>query len=105
MYPLPELTTPPQHPVEYLNSVGDFLFRTVNLQDAGAILGQHKHEHDHVTLVTSGAGRLWVNGEHVGDYPAFSAVEVKAGNLHIWQALLPDTRVTCLFHEQSMKGI
>lgn len=96
-YPLPDATDAADQPTEFIDEVGGFLFRTVLLQKPGTIIPQHKHDTDHVTLVCAGAGRLWVNGEWRGDYEAFSAVEVKAGDTHLWQSLHRYTRFSCLF--------
>lgn len=91
-------------PVEFIDEVGGFLYRSILLKKAGTVIPQHKHDTDHNTLVCAGKGRLWVNGKCRGDYEAFSAVEVKAGDEHLWQALEANTRLTCQFDTSKLKG-
>lgn len=106
MHPFPASTGEPvDQPTEYVDEVGGFVFRSVTIARAGTGIPQHKHETDHVTLVCAGQGRLWVNKVWRGDFTAFSAVEVKAGDEHFWLALEPNTRFSCVFDAAKLEGV
>lgn len=82
--------------VEFVDVVGGLMFRSVNLKKDW-LVDQHVHEVDHVTVVGSGGVRFWKNGKWEQDIYAFSAIEVKAGDLHIFQALENNTKMSCVF--------
>ncbi|MGH8908865.1 MAG: hypothetical protein ACRD0K_20820 [Egibacteraceae bacterium] len=95
-----------EQPVEYIEpDVAGLYFRSILLADAGTIVPQHSHDHDHATLVCSGAARLWVDGVHVGDKMAGQAFFVKARSQHLFQALLPGTRLCCVHNIESAEAI
>lgn len=94
--PLPTKLVPlDEQPVEYVDDVGGLFFRAVCLKSAGDVIPQHSHAHDHVTLIASGAARVWVDGEYLGEFSAFRAIEIKASKHHIFQAREPNTRLVC----------
>lgn len=96
-HPLPEVVTKLRdQPVEYIADVGGLYFRAILLKNVGDTVPQHLHDHSHVTLISSGAARLWVDGVHKGDYPAFQAIEIEANREHVFQALEPMTRLACV---------
>ncbi|MGH7185166.1 MAG: cupin domain-containing protein, partial [Pseudomonadota bacterium] len=107
--PIPEpVATGPavEQPVEYIEpDVAGLYFRSILLADAGTIVPQHSHDHDHATLVCSGAARLWVDGVNVGDKTAGQAFFVKAGARHLFQALEPGTRLCCVHSIESAEAI
>lgn len=84
--------------VEFVDEVGGFAVHSVCLKNAGDAVPQHRHEVDHITLVSTGKVRLWVNGRHIKDIAAFGVLEVKAGDEHVLQALEPMTRLTCVIN-------
>lgn len=95
MYPLPEILTAFQAPVEFVDEVADFHFRSIIIQ-RGEYVEQHQHPYGHATYCGNGAARLWVDGLWVRDIFAGQAVEIEAHKKHAFQALLPDTRLTCV---------
>ena len=94
-HPLPEMMIT-EPPVEYIEEVCGLYFRSVFLRDAGMIVWQHVHDHDHATFVGSGAVRAWVGDACLGDFEAGRAVGIKAGAKHLFQALKPNTRLACV---------
>lgn len=91
--------------VERIEEVCGIYFRSVLLERNGTRIPQHVHDHDHATLVCSGAARVWVDGELIGDFDAGRAVPVLAGKMHEFQALLPMTRLACVHDVASAESI
>lgn len=94
-----------EQPVEFIEIVAGLYFRSVLLKLAGTIIPQHQHGHDHATYVGNGKVRLWVNKEWKGDYQAGQAIEIKAHQDHLFQALENDTRLTCVHNLKSAELI
>ena len=91
--------------VEFIEVVAGLYFRSVLLPVAGLRVAQHMHDHDHATLVCSGAARLLIDGEPAGEFPAGHAVEVKAGIHHAFESLEANTRLTCVHDAASADSI
>lgn len=105
-YPLPEFVNPvAEQPVEFVDEVCGLYFRSILLTNAGMIVPQHVHDHDHATLVGSGCVRLWVNGSYAGDFEAGHAVAVLKGCEHVFLALEPNTRLTCVHDVSSADSL
>ena len=83
-------------PVESIQEVGGIYFRSIMLEKAGMIVWQHVHDHEHATYIGRGSARLWVDGQWIGDYKEDQAVGIEAGKKHMFQALAPNTRLTCV---------
>ncbi len=83
-------------PAENIEVVANIYFRSVLLKHAGLVIPQHSHGHDHATFVGSGKVRVWVNQEWKGDFEAGRAIEIKAGQNHLFRALEDNTRLTCV---------
>lgn len=81
--------------VEFVDEVCGLYFRSI-LINAGTIIPQHVHDHDHATYIGSGAVRMWADGDDLGVFQAGRAVPVKAGVQHVFQALEDETRLTCV---------
>lgn len=93
---MPNVKPIKEQPVEHIEVVCDIYFRTVFLEEAGTLIPQHAHSHDHATFVGSGKVRLWVNEVWKGDFVAGKAIEVKANESHVFMSLEPNTRLTCV---------
>ena len=103
-HPIPNgLVQRTQQPVEFVDEVGGLYFRAICLANVGDTVPQHVHDYDHVTLISSGAARVWVDGRHLGDFKGFHALEVKANREHLFQALEPNTRLACV-HQMSAEA-
>ena len=87
---------PGDTPVERIAEAGGLYFRSVLLREAGMVIPQHTHDHDHATLVCSGSARGWCDGKLMGDKSRGEAFEVLAGHQHIFESLEPMTMLTCV---------
>lgn len=106
MHSLPDLSTRLEdQPVERIEIVGNLYFRSVLLKKRGTSIPQHSHDHDHATLVCSGAARVWIGGVYHGDFEAGHAVEIKAGRQHVFQALEANTRLCCVHDVASAESV
>lgn len=106
MYPIPtELIALDKQPVEFIEEVAGLYFRSIVLECAGDTVPQHSHDHDHATLVGAGSVRMWVNGCWLADIPAGHAVKIKAATQHLFQALEPNTRLTCVHDASSAESL
>lgn len=106
MHALPDTLTPRRdQPVERIDEVGGLYFRSICLANAGDAVPQHVHDHDHVTLVASGKARLWIEGAFVDDIEAFRPIVIEAGRQHVFQALVPETRLVCVHDVSSVESL
>lgn len=83
-------------PLECITEVGGLYFRTVTFKDAGIIIPQHVHDHDHVTFIGSGKFRGWKDGEWIGDRSAGQAFDIPAGSSHIFMSLEANSLLACV---------
>lgn len=82
--------------VEFIEEVCGIYFRSVVLRK-GVRIPQHVHSEAHPTLVGSGSARLFVDGVYTRDVLAGHAVEIKVGQIHTFEALEDNTRLTCIW--------
>jgi|CXWL01.1.fsa_nt_gi quercetin dioxygenase-like cupin family protein len=102
MYPMPTETTPLETvPVETIAERDGWYYRTICLAQPGTVVPQHVHDHDHETRVESGAARGWQDGEWIGDKAAGQSFHIPAHRTHLFQAIAPDTRLTCVHNIES----
>lgn len=102
MYPVPTVTHAlATLPVEHIVEAGGIYFRSVRLEEAGTVIPQHVHDHDHVTFIGHGSARGWQDGIWIGDKQAGDCFEVAAGRQHLFQALEPQTLLTCVHNIDS----
>jgi mannose-6-phosphate isomerase-like protein (cupin superfamily) len=94
-----------EQPVEFVEEVAGIYFRSILLASAGDTVPQHSHDHDHATFVGSGKARVWVDGVWQSDVVAGHAIEIKAGRSHVFQALEPNTRLTCVHDVASAESV
>lgn len=92
--PLPEL-------VEFVDEVCGLYFRSILIRNAGTRVPQHVHPYDHATYCGSGSAMMYVEGVPIRTVSAGEAVEVKANKQHAFEALEPNTRLTCVHDARS----
>ena len=92
--PIQLVINPPQE----IQFKGGLYFRTLVLQ-AGGVGGQHAHQWDHATMIVTGSARLWSGAKVLGDYKAGEIAEVKAGEIHVFEALEDNTKLMCIWPE------
>jgi quercetin dioxygenase-like cupin family protein len=104
MYPLPSVAIDArEQPVERIEFVGGFYFRSLVLE-AGKVVGQHEHDHDHVSFV--GWGRC-AAGRTAPGWATRSGGEgffVEKGSTHCYQAL-EQSLLACVHNEASALSI
>lgn len=83
-------------PHEYIEEVCGVYFRGYCLEKRGTPFHQHSHDYEHATLIATGALRVWVDGEHIGDFVAPKAIKIEAKKMHKFQALADGTRFYCI---------
>ncbi len=93
---IPNVVPIKDQPVENIKIVCGIYFRSILLKDAGLVVPQHSHGHDHATYVASGSVRAWVGNEFKGDFIAGDAIEIRADDKHTFMSLEPNTRLTCV---------
>lgn len=98
MHALPKTSEETRKPPEFIEVKAGIYFRSIVL-DKYEVVGQHRHDAAHATLVGSGAARLWIDGVWSADIPAGHAVAIEANKDHVFQALEPDTRLSCIWRE------
>lgn len=91
--------------VESIEEKAGLYFRSWLIKRSGVAVPQHDHDHDHATLVASGRARVWVDGFFVGDFESGSAIEIKAGTNHVFQALEANTRLVCVHNIASAESV
>lgn len=87
--------------VQFVDEIAGIYFRSILIPEAGEKIEQHVHPYDHATYCGSGRARLYVNGIFQCDVEAGQAIEVKANLHHQFEALEPNTRLTCVHNTQS----
>lgn len=91
-------------PVEYIEEVAGLYFRSILLEDTGSRVPQHKHDHDHATLVASGTALAWADGKYLGAFKAPQAIAIRADVEHIFEAQEPNTRLVCVHCLTKVRG-
>lgn len=105
-FPIPTDISPlEQPPVERIEEVAGLYFRSVLLERAGTLIPQHRHDHDHATLVCAGRARGWCDGIWIGDKGPGEAFEIRAGGEHVFQAIEPMTRLACVHDIDSAESV
>lgn len=80
---------------ESITEAGDLALRSMFLPHTGDVVAQHRHPHSHVSIVGAGSVRAWRLDRWIGDYKAGEGIFVPANEVHMFQALEPNTRVIC----------
>ncbi len=91
--------------VESIEEKDGLYLRYWLIKRAGVTVPQHVHDYDHATMVCEGQIRLWVDGEHKGVFHAGDRIEIKAGQLHVFQSLAKNTRLCCEHNIASAESI
>lgn len=105
-WPVPETVAPlSDQPVQHIVEAGGIYFRSILLKDAGTVVPQHVHDHDHVTFIGSGRVRGWKDGEWIGDRGPGEVFEIPAGSAHVFQAIAPDTLLACVHDMDSALSV
>lgn len=89
--------------------------KAIQVDETGTDLPQHAHRYDHTTLLAHGSVRFWCDDVLMGDFSAPHTMFIKAGVMHMFRTLEPDTTLYCIHNtarngaveilEPSLKGI
>jgi len=91
-------------PIETVISMCDGLFVKHKIFAADTYIPQHSHATDHLSVVSTGAVRVWADGDLLGDYAAPAGIVIKARVKHLFLALEPMTTVLCI-HRTNADGM
>jgi quercetin dioxygenase-like cupin family protein len=83
-------------PTTEVSLYGGIFLKTWTIHEAGTLLPQHAHRYDHLTLVVSGAVRVWADDVLVGDFRAREAVKIPALVKHKFLTLTGDVVLACI---------
>lgn len=71
------------------------LFVRSTIMRADTYVRQHRHAHDHLSIVADGKVRIWQDGKLIGDFRAPHGVLIRAGVSHHFLAIERST-VLCI---------
>ena len=80
-------------PIETNIHICEGLFVKHAVFEEDTYIPQHSHETEHLSVVATGATRVWQDGELMGDYRAPAGIVIKARVKHLFLALEPMTTV------------
>jgi hypothetical protein len=81
--------------VEIHSTDGIFIKQMV-IPTAGTLVPQHSHTFDHLSMLATGAVRVWKDGVLVGDKVAPCGITIVAGSKHAFLALEDRTTIYCI---------
>lgn len=76
--------------------VDGIFIKQMRLAEPGWFIVQHKHAYDHHSMLAHGSLRVWIEGEHLGDFDAPHPILIRAGVQHRMMALAPETVLYCI---------
>jgi quercetin dioxygenase-like cupin family protein len=62
----------------------------------GTVIPQHSHDLAHLSVIATGAVRVWKDGALIGDVPAPGGLVIEARAKHTFLALADNTTVLCV---------
>lgn len=74
----------------------DLFVKQMVLPKKGMAAAQHSHEHDHVTMLATGAVEVWINDQPMGVMTAPKPIPIKAGTKHRFIAVVDNTILYCI---------
>jgi mannose-6-phosphate isomerase-like protein (cupin superfamily) len=86
----------PNQPVGDLTLYAGIFCKVWHVPDAGTMLPQHAHEHDHLTLIISGKVTLWRDDAFVSEFNAPATIKVPAREHHRFFTHAPNTVLACI---------
>ncbi len=84
---------PIEHPVKLVDGV---FVKGTTFPVEGTVCPQHSHSHDHLSWIATGGARIEAGGVVIGDFYAPCGVTIRAGAVHLFTTLRPDTTVLCI---------
>lgn len=94
----------PDQPTATEIKIADNLFvKQYVVLKADTWLPQHSHTYSHVSMIATGAVRVWADGKPLGEFRAPSGVVIEAGVKHTFLTLEDNTTIYCI-HDISRTG-
>jgi hypothetical protein len=87
-----------------LGFFGNIWVRQNVLEKTGESFGGHKHEFDHVSLLTKGSVRVEVEGYKPKEFTAPTFIVIKKEHEHAFVALEDDVNWYCVFALRDLDG-
>lgn len=100
-----DLVQLPQEAEVSFSTSDDLEIKVLYFQEPGIFMGQHSHTWSHAHIVGSGALRVWIEGEELGDFEAGTCIDIEAGKKHILMSLKEDTRGFCVHNLHGLNEI
>jgi hypothetical protein len=100
-----KLTLHPDQPATTdIKMAGGIFLKSTHFRHAGMIAPQHAHRFDHISYVASGAIRIEADGVTLGEFTAPASIVIKAGVMHFFTTLAPDTVILCIHNTDRSGG-
>lgn len=93
---MPDLVRLAEQPVETNITMCEGLFVKHAVFAQGSYIPQHSHSTEHLSVIATGAVRVWQDGVLLGDFAAPAGIVIKARARHLFLALEPMTAVLCV---------
>lgn len=66
------------------------------IEHRGTYVPQHSHTYNHLSMLATGAVRVWKDGKLMGDFAAPQGIEIEAGCKHKFLSLVDETIIYCI---------
>jgi hypothetical protein len=84
--------------------VDEIFVKVMAFPKAGAIVPQHAHVYDHISLIAAGSVRAWKDGAFFGEFMAPCGVTIEARAKHTFETLADGTVIACIHNVRSAEG-
>lgn len=91
-----QLTKLADQPIATDITLCEGLFVRHAIFEAGSYIPQHSHQLPHLSVIATGAVRVWQDDKLLGDFRAPSGIVIEARVRHLFLALEPMTTVLCV---------
>jgi hypothetical protein len=95
---------PDQPTTTDIKLAGGIFLKSTHFRHAGMIAPQHAHRYDHISYIAAGAVGVEVDGVALGEFSAPDSIVIKAGVMHLFTTLMPDTVVLCIHNTDRSGG-
>ena len=83
-------------PASELTVFAGIFLKTWAVPDKGTLLPQHSHEFPHLSLIVSGAVRVWCDCTLLGEFHAPATVKIAAQEKHTFETLTDNVVIACI---------
>lgn len=87
----------PDQPAEVdIKIVNGVFVKATHFRSAGMFAPQHAHEFAHLSYVASGAAKVFVDDDLLGDFTAPASIVIEARKKHLFEITEPNTVILCI---------